>query len=198
MIENIYNIPCIILAGGKSSRMQKEVNQDKTLMPFGEFNTIVEYQIDRLKECFDEVYISTKEKDKFEYQDILIDKYPNYSPIYAIKSIFETIVHEKQFDEVFIITADSPLISIYSINKIIDSSINYDISVAKTQFRHNLCGVYKRAVLPMIEKMIEDDIEKVGYLVQNSNSTYVKFENENEFININTFEEYQEGLGLIR
>ena len=178
---------CIILAGGKSSRMQIEVNQDKTLMPFGKFDTIVEYQIDRLKSHFDEVYISTKEKDKFEYEKILIDKYPNYSPIYAIKSIFETT----DLDEFFILSADTPLVSLESMDRIILDSCDFDISVAKTDFRHNLCGVYKRAVVPTIDKMIEDDIEKLGYLVQNTNSTYVEFDDEDEFININTFEEYK-------
>jgi molybdopterin-guanine dinucleotide biosynthesis protein A len=192
---NKSNIPCIILAGGKSSRMRlkNNTNQDKTKMSFKGFDTIVEYQIDRLKGYFDEIYISSKD-EKFDISQAiyLIDKYPNYSPIYAIKSIFEST----DLDEFFLIPADSPNISIKSIDKIISASQKYDITVAKTKFRHNLCGVFKRDILPLIDNMIEKDIQKIGYLVQNSSSSYVEFEDENEFININTFDEYQKALQL--
>ena len=47
---------CVILAGGKSSRM----GQDKTLLPFGGFVTLTHYQVAKFSKVFDEVFVSSK------------------------------------------------------------------------------------------------------------------------------------------
>ena len=52
----------VILAGGKSSRMQ----QDKALLPFGEVNSLAEFQYRRLSKIFSKVYISSK-YNKFDF-----------------------------------------------------------------------------------------------------------------------------------
>jgi molybdopterin-guanine dinucleotide biosynthesis protein A len=44
---------CVIFAGGKSSRM----GEDKSLLPFGTFSSLAEYQYNRLSNIFDIVYI---------------------------------------------------------------------------------------------------------------------------------------------
>jgi len=43
-----FDIPCVILCGGKSSRM----GEDKALLPFGEYSTLVQYQYERLQSVF--------------------------------------------------------------------------------------------------------------------------------------------------
>ena len=46
---------CVILAGGKSSRM----GQDKTLLPFGGFKTLTHYEVAKFSKVFEEVYVSS-------------------------------------------------------------------------------------------------------------------------------------------
>lgn len=41
----LLDIPCVIFAGGKSSRM----GEDKALLPFGNFKTLTQYQLTRLQ-----------------------------------------------------------------------------------------------------------------------------------------------------
>mgnify|MGYP003441403126 FL=1 len=59
---NPFEIPCVILSGGKSSRM----GEDKSLLPFSSSNSLIEFQFNRLKPHFKDIYISSK-NDKFDF-----------------------------------------------------------------------------------------------------------------------------------
>ncbi|NCB12260.1 MAG: molybdenum cofactor guanylyltransferase, partial [Erysipelotrichia bacterium] len=52
----MIDMPCVILCGGKSSRMK----EDKTLLPFFNSNSLAQFQYDRLKLHFQNIYISSK------------------------------------------------------------------------------------------------------------------------------------------
>ncbi len=195
-IQEVYNmsplfeIPCVILSGGKSSRM----GEDKSFLPFGNSNSLIQYQFDRLSPYFKDIYISSK-TDKFPFfknKSLILDKNEIYSPIVALESIFSNI----QNDKVFIITVDNPLVTINSISKLIDKSINFDIVVAETLKIHNLCGVFSKSTLGIVKKMLSEDIHKVFYLLKNVNTYYFKFENDDEFINLNHKEDYEKALEL--
>lgn len=187
-----FEIPCVILSGGKSQRM----GEDKSLLPFGFSNSLIEYQYKRLKPYFKNLYISSK-IDKFDFlnpNDLILDENQKiYSPILALYSIFNKIPNQK----VFIITVDSPFVSINSIKKLIDNSNNFDITIAKTEKIHNLCGVFSSILVQNIKNMIEKDIHKISYLIQNSSSNIISFYDDNEFININKKEEYEKSLSFI-
>lgn len=188
-----FKIPCVILCGGKSRRM----GEDKSLLPFSNSNSLTQYQYDKLKPFFSEIYLSSK-IDKFDFLEnkekyLLLDKGEIFSPIVALQTIFKTIKSSK----VFIITVDTPLVSIQSIQKIIDESIHTEICVAKTEKIHNLCGVFSVKLESFINEMLTQDIHKVGYLLKNNKTKYIEFLNDDEFINLNNKDEYNRAISII-
>ncbi len=183
----ITHIPCIILSGGKSSRM----GEDKSLLPFGNFDTLIQFQYSKLSKIFSNVFISSKtNKFNFHANLILDDNLHISSPMIALQSIL------KEFDnKVFIITVDIPLLKKETIEELIRMSKNSDITIAMDKEKiHNLCGIFDTSLLNNINSYIKEDIHKINYLIKNSNTTYVSFENIHQFTNINTEDEYKKAL----
>lgn len=173
------------------------MGEDKALLPFSNSNSLAQFQYDRLKPYFSNIYISSK-SDKFNFlknktTDLILDKGEVYSPIVALETILESITSQK----VFIITVDTPLVKIESIKKLIDNSSNNDITVAQTKRTHNLCGVFDKFILLEIKAMLNKDIHKVGFLLKNVHTSYIDFPNESEFINLNDKDEYNRAKLLI-
>ncbi|WP_419678062.1 molybdenum cofactor guanylyltransferase MobA [Aliarcobacter lanthieri] len=187
-----FKIPCIILSGGKSSRMK----EDKSLLPFGFENSLIEYQYKRLKPYFKNIYISSK-TDKFNFLNtnnlILDDNQEIYSPILALQTILETLENKK----VFIITVDTPFIKIETISELINESQEFDITIAQTSRIHNLCGVFSKDILNVIKDMIKDDIHRINHLIKSTNYKILEFQNEDEFLNLNSKDDYCKALKLI-
>ena len=181
-----FEISCVILCGGKSSRM----GEDKSLLPFSTSNSLTEYQYKRLKPYFKNVYLSSK-INKFDFVDnneLILDEDKNvFSPILGLNTIFNKLKNQK----VFIITVDTPFVSIESINKLIEESKDVDICVAQTERIHNLCGIFSSDISLSIKNMIDNDIHKIGYLIKNNKSKIVEFQDNDEFININNKEDYE-------
>ncbi|MCK9337358.1 MAG: NTP transferase domain-containing protein [Arcobacteraceae bacterium] len=172
------------------------MGQDKSLLPFGGYSSMIEYQYSRLKPYFKEIYISSK-SNKFDFDaNIIYDNHEIYSPMIALKSIFEYLENE---EKVFIITVDTPLVSLESIETIISNSSNYDATIAKTTSKtHNLCGVFTHSLCTNISQLLTDDIHKINYLLKLSNVNYIIFDYDNEFININEHYEYKNLLSIYK
>lgn len=188
-----FEIPCVILSGGKSSRM----GEDKSLLPFSTSNTLIEYQYNRLKPYFKNVYISSK-IDKFDFLEneflILDENKDVFSPILALNTIFDKFPNQK----IFIITVDTPFVSIETINELINQSSDVDICIAETEEKtHNLCGIFSSNINSFIKHMIKDDIHKIFYLIKNNNYKIIQFNNNDEFININNKNEYIKASEII-
>jgi len=188
-MQTLLKIPCVILSGGKSSRMK----EDKSFLKFSSSNSLIGYQYKRLKPYFKNLYISSKTNkfDFLSFDKLILDKnQETYSPILALETILEILEDEK----IFIITVDTPFIKIKTIEKLINSSKNFDITIAQTSKVHNLCGVFSKNILNMIKHMIKDDIHKINYLIKLTNYNIVEFKNEDEFLNINYKEDYTKAL----
>ncbi|OUR70555.1 molybdenum cofactor guanylyltransferase [Arcobacter sp. 31_11_sub10_T18] len=189
MNKSLQKLPCVILCGGKSSRM----GEDKALLPFDKYNTLVQYQVERLKPYFKSVQLSSK-TNKFDFPcDIIYDAEEISSPMIALKTILNALKDEK----VFIMTVDTPFVSLGTMDKLYASSKNFDITVAQTLRTHNLCGVFSKSILANVVEMVDDDFHKIGALLKNVNTSYVKFDDENEFLNLNTQNEYKLAMELI-
>lgn len=172
------------------------MGEDKSLLPFSSSSSLIEFQYKKLKPYFKDVFISAK-NDKFDFlQDktkLIIDKNQDiYSPILALQTILE------KFDKVFIIPVDTPFLTYQTINKLIDESNTFDITIAQTPLKtHNLCGIFSKEILTFIKKMLKDDIHKINYLIKNSRNQIINFHNEDEFLNLNDKLEYKKALEII-
>ena len=173
------------------------MGEDKSLLPFSTSNTLIEYQYKRLKPYFKDIYISSK-IDKFDFlqnkQSLILDENKEiFSPILALETIFSKFSNQK----IFIITVDTPFVSIETINELINKSNKVDICIAQTEKTHNLCGVFSSNLNIFIKDMIKNDIHKIFYLIKNNNHKIINFDNHEQFININSKSEYLKSLEII-
>ncbi len=172
------------------------MGEDKSLLPFASSKSLTQYQYDRLKPHFKDIYLSSK-VNKFDFinnDKIIFDENKDvFSPILALQTIFKKLNNQK----IFIITVDTPFVSLESISKLIKESKELDICVAKTEKIHNLCGVFSSNISESINSMIESDIHKIGYLLKNNNTSFIEFPDDDEFMNINNKEEYEKSLYFI-
>ncbi len=195
LVEITYNqtgeskSTAVIIAGGKSSRM----GRDKALLPFGEFSTLAEYQYRRLSSFFDKVYISAK-SNKFDFDVMIVeDRYEVSSPLVAIVSIFETL----DVSEVFVLSVDAPFISIETIEELYQRAkiSTSDIIVAKSPYGvEPLCAIYRRSVLPLTQRLLEEDNHRLQTLLNEADTTVVEFEDKMLFTNLNHPKDYEMAL----
>ena len=180
------SLSAVILAGGKSSRM----GEDKALMPFVNSTTMTEYQYLRLKKLFKQVFLSAKE-DKFAFgADIILDNYPESSPMVAIASILEELN-----DDFFLISVDMPLLSLEAIEKLIsvyNSARGYDCYLLKSpNGLEPTAAIYSKQVAEKVKLLLAQDIHKLHYLIERINVKSVAWEIIEDFTNINDKESYK-------
>ncbi|MBU1657668.1 molybdenum cofactor guanylyltransferase MobA [bacterium] len=190
----MIQIPCVIFAGGKSSRM----GEDKALLPFGKFKTLTQFQLSKLNKIFRTVYVSCKNKSKFDFEANFIEDLPSDS-VFAPTAGFAAIFEELKEESFFAISVDSPFISITEIEKIISNDTkNSDATIAKTACGiQPMCGIYHRSLQDEFLRMLKDDNHKLGFLLKTHTTNFVFFEDEKPFLNLNHPHEYKEALTLL-
>jgi len=187
----MFNIPCVIFAGGKSSRM----GEDKALLPFAGFETLAEYQYTRLCKIFSNVYISCKNKSKFSFKANFIEDDNSFS-VFAPTLGFITAFNTLDTKKIFALSVDTPFVSKNEIEKIIlaDKSVA-DTVIAKTdEGIQPLCGIYSKNLQPNFLRMLNENNHKLGYLLKNSKTTYVYFPDTKPFLNMNHPKDYEKAL----
>lgn len=189
--QNIpFDISCVIFAGGKSSRM----GQDKALLPFGDYNSLAEYQYRRLSKLFTDVYISAKE-NKFDFDAAIIKDSPTQN-IFAPTAGFEAIFRELKDNRIFVLSVDTPFVGEEEIKILLQyDSDSFDAVIAKTASgSHPMCGIYHRSLLPSFKRMLQEDNHRLGQLLKNSKTLFVDFKDETPFSNLNQPHEYEAAL----
>jgi len=184
----MHEIPAVIFAGGRSSRM----GEDKALLPFGSEETLAGYQYKRLSTLFESVYLSSKNA-KFPFDAPLIyDRYAESSPLVALISVFETLGR----DEVFILGVDMPFVDSSVITTLHECRADgYDAVIAQSpQGIQPLCGFYRRSILPLAKAHLDAGHHKLQHLLNASNTHTVPITDDHAFVNLNTPQEYQASL----
>ena len=116
--QNIpFDTPCVIFAGGKSSRM----GQDKSLLSFGGFNSLAEYQYRRLSKLFSNVHISVKE-NKFDFEAPIIEDAPSDN-VFAPTAGFVAMFKELKDDRIFVLSVDTPFVGEEEIRKLLENDL---------------------------------------------------------------------------
>ena len=175
---------CVILAGGKSSRM----GQDKTLLPFGGFETLTHYQVAKFSKVFDEVFVSSK-FDKFSPPLKLIkdESSEDYSPMLALYSVLKSFDHS-----VFIIPADMPFFELKSLVELAKFKDEFDMVVAgDDEHIHSLCGFFNPNLATLAKEQYQKNEHKIGRLRKSCKLKVVNFENKEQFFNVNVPDEYK-------
>ncbi|NWF66687.1 MAG: molybdenum cofactor guanylyltransferase MobA [Campylobacterales bacterium] len=180
---------CVIVAGGKSSRM----GEDKSLLPFGEFNSLAEFQHNRLSKIFQKVSISSK-NNKFDFECEVIEDlkdFDEFSPMVAIYSIFESLK-----SDAFLISVDTPFVDEDIIYKLFEN-FKSDVSVAKTDRLHPLCGFYKKSIHDKIKECLKNDIHKLNFLLKQLKCDVLDFSEDERFLNLNYKDEYEKAKKIL-
>jgi len=187
----MHTLPCVIVAGGKSRRM----GVDKALLPFGGFDTLTEFQLHKLHPYFKDIYISCKNRNKFDFEANFIEDDPRYhdsSPLIALVSIFEYL----KSDYVAVLSVDTPFFTHQHFQKL-HAQIENDTSIIVSKSSSGvqpLCAIYKKDILPLLLESIREKNHKMQALFEKTKTIYVEFDEDEIFANLNFQEDYQKAL----
>ena len=189
----MFDIPCVIFAGGKSSRMGK----DKSLLPFGEYSTLCEYQYRRLEKIFKKVYVVTKEPSKFPFKaNFLEESYSVFAPTTGFVTLFEQL----QDEAFFVLSVDTPFVDFAIIEQLF---LEYKKTNQTTLTKlHNklepLCGIYTRSLEKEFVKMLQNNEHKLSKMLQKQHISFVTFKEEKKFFNLNYQDDYIKAQEFIK
>ena len=175
---------CVILAGGKSSRM----GRTKGLLEYNG-HTFVDHIIYNTS-VFDRQYISAND-NQYDHCgfEIIGDIFRDAGPMGAIHAAFETCDNEY----VFFIPCDMPLISEETIMNMFsktDSGADAIIFTANNRIFPTV-GIYRKNTLTRVVNLLESGNFKLMHLLDSINTQYVPAPYPHQFVNINTPEDFQ-------
>ncbi len=189
-------VGCVILAGGKSSRM----GTDKALLEL-DGKKFIE-QISEELEWFEEKIIAHGNNRMISdtIWTVISDIYPNHGPLGGIHAALSVC----QSDALFVVTCDMPLLKSSLAHKLCNimcesevmSQPIYDavISVGEDGKVHPLCGVYRKSVLPILEEQMLSGRNKVMEALKKLHVKYVTIDSSmgtQQLLNINTPQDYE-------
>ena len=164
------------------------MGEDKSLLPFGKNNTLLEYQQNRFQIHFSNIYVSAK-NNKFDFDtNLILDIDTTYSPL---NSIISALVHLKK--DIFILAVDYPFFTVQSISIMINFFYKYNQNIVTVRDDknniHPLCSVVPYSSLPMLKSLYNKDEHKMKNIVKKLNAKDILIDSK-ELININYKDEY--------
>ncbi len=139
------DVTCVILAGGKSSRM----GRDKALMNLGG-KKVIERIIDIVKPVFREIILITNKPGNYKFLGLPVfqDVYRYKGPLAGIHS---GLLHSKT-EKIFVLSCDVPLISAEMIKYITDFKTLRPITISYAAGYHQpLVGVYSKKIFEALD-----------------------------------------------
>ena len=182
-------IGCVILAGGKSSRM----GEDKALLEY-EGKYFIEKIAEEL-DFFEERIIARGNNSALtEIADsgwnVIADIYPDHGPMGGLHAALK----ECRSEALFVVTCDMPLITRELVEQISSTMEMHDavIAVSSDGKYHPLCGVYKKELYKSMEEYLIEDNNRMMAVLKNLNTKYFQLDDvsSKQLANVNTKEEY--------
>ncbi|MGL2868949.1 molybdenum cofactor guanylyltransferase MobA [Helicobacter pylori] len=191
----IDNIPCVVLAGGKSSRfIINGVQINKALVPLKSYPSLLEYQYSRLLKLFKKVIISAKKSYDLNVPYLLEKESDLFSPLFGIHNAFLTL----QTPYIFFIPIDTPLVSFESI-KALCGIKNFSVIYAKSPTKeHYLISLWHQSILNALSYALKTQNYRLSDLVKNTSSVAIHFNQEEEFLNLNTLKDYELAVQILK
>ena len=182
---------CIILAGGKSSRM----GEDKALLNYNG-QKFIEKIADELSFFEEKIIARGNNSILGELENaswkIVADEYPEHGPIGGLHAALKSC----KSDVMFVVTCDMPLITGEMAKKICGEmcdSFDVVIAVSNDGKYHPLCGVYRKELYQLMEEYILQDNNRVMAVLKKCRVKYVNLDEKEskQLANVNTRDEYQ-------
>ncbi|GAA9998889.1 molybdenum cofactor guanylyltransferase MobA [Helicobacter pylori] len=191
----INDIPCVLLAGGKSSRfITNNIQINKALMPFESYFSLLEHQYTRLLKLFKKVIISAKKSYELNAPYLLERESDLFSPLFGIYNAFLTL----QTPYIFFIPIDTPLVSFESI-KALCGIKNFSVVYAKSPTKeHYLISLCHQNTLNALSHALKTQNYRLSDLVKNTSSIAMHFNKEEEFLNLNTLKDYELAVHILK
>ncbi|WP_187869207.1 molybdenum cofactor guanylyltransferase MobA [Helicobacter pylori] len=191
----IDNVPCVLLAGGKSSRFTiNDVPINKALAPLKSYSSLLEYQYTRLLKLFKQVIISAKKSYELNAPYLLEKESGLFSPLFGIHNAFLTL----QTPYIFFIAIDTPLVSFESI-KALCGVKNFSVVYAKSPTKeHYLISLWHKSVLNALNYALKTQNYRLSDLMKNTPSIAINFNQEEEFLNLNTLKDYELAVQILK
>lgn len=170
------DITGIILAGGQSSRM----GTDKALIKYGN-KTLIEHTFDLIRGYCKKILISANNPavHSFPEQWIIPDEKKGLGPIGGIYSCLK----HSETENNLVVAVDIPFINHGLIQFLLSNISNAALVVpVTTQGKvEPLCAVYKKSVLPYLERMLAENNLKVQNLMLYCKSKKLRISTAQEF-----------------
>ncbi|MGL2487497.1 molybdenum cofactor guanylyltransferase MobA [Helicobacter pylori] len=191
----INDIPCVLLAGGKSSRfITNNIQTNKALMPFESHSSLLEYQYMRLLKLFKKVIISAKKSYELNAPYLLEKESDLFSPLFGIYNAFLTL----QTPYIFFIPIDTPLVSFESI-KALCGIKNFSVIYAKSPTKeHYLISLWHQNIFNDLSYALKTQNYRLSDLVKNTSSIAMHFNKEEEFLDLNTLKDYELAVHILK
>ncbi|AHN39080.1 molybdenum cofactor guanylyltransferase MobA [Helicobacter pylori] len=191
----INDIPCVLLAGGKSSRfIINNIQINKALMPFESYSSLLEYQHTRLLKLFKKVIISAKKSYELNAPYLLEKESDLFSPLFGIYNAFLTL----QTPYIFFIPIDTPLVSFESI-KALCGVKNFSVVYAKSPTKeHYLISLWHQNIFNALSYALKTQNYRLSDLVKNTSSIAMHLDKEEEFLNLNTLKDYELAVQILK
>lgn len=188
----------ILLAGGNSKRMGRE----KGLVPIGNA-MMYQYPLRVLESLTDKLLISTcKTLDIEENHQQVCDEIPGIGPMGGLY----TCLKHSDSDVNLVLPYDLPLVNRDLFQYLLPYSSEYSVVLPAMEpgKPEPLCGIYSKAVLPVIQQMIQEKNYAIHQLLQWVDSRIIivepslPFFHEKLFSNVNTPADLEGILPLVK
>lgn len=192
-MDKITNIDALILAGGKSSRMNFT---DKALLKYDSNRNFLEKITDELFD-FENIMVSINKDQNFIIPRgvIITDKISDIGPV---EGIYQGLIH-CQSDSIFVTTCDMPNITKEFIDYILNFHSNdFDAIIVRDSKgkMYPLLGIYNKSSLNTIERFILDKNYRIAEIFRELNVKYIDlnyttFDINRILQNINTLKDFK-------